>query len=156
MESRKPKSTNAAVKLKPTARRKKPVKLLSGGNPQIAKADGDAPVQAYFAALSGWKRDLGRRLDVLITLSVPHVQKAVKWNSPLYGVAGQGWFLSVHAFTRYLKIAFFRGTSLHPIPPGESKSHETRYLDLREDEVLDEARLVSWVKQAAALPGWDP
>ena len=84
-------------------------KLLSGGNPQIAKADGDAPVQAYIAAMPGWKRDVGRRLDALITRTVPGVRKAVKWNSPFYGMEGQGWFLNFHCFTRYVKVAFFRG-----------------------------------------------
>jgi hypothetical protein len=128
-------------------------KLLSGGNPQIAKADGDAPVQAYIAAMPGWKREVGRRLDALIARIVPGVHKAVKWNSPLYGVEGQGWFLSVHCFTNYVKVAFFRGTSLSPVPPGESKSKDTRYLDIREDDRLDEAQLVAWVKQASLLPG---
>ena len=111
------------------------VTLLSGGNPQIAKGDGDAPVQAYIAAMPGWKRDVGRRLDALIVRSVPGVRKAVKWNSPFYGVEGQGWFLSFHVFTRYVKVTFFRGTSLRPLPPGPSKQKETRYLDLREDEI---------------------
>jgi hypothetical protein len=129
------------------------VVLLSGGNPQIAKGDGDAPVQAYIAAVPGWKGDLARRLDALIVRSVPSVHKAVKWNSPFYGTQGQGWFLSVHAFAKYLKVTFFRGTALQPMPPGPSKTKETRYLDLREGE-LDEAQLESWVKQAAELPGW--
>ncbi len=132
----------------------KPVKLLSGGNPQISKGDGDTPVQAYIAAMPGWKRELGARLDALIVRSVPSVRKAVKWNSPLYGLDGQSWFLGLHVFTKYVKVAFFRGSSLRPKPPGESKSPDTRYLDLREDEPLDEAQLVAWVKQAAALPGW--
>src|SRR6266849_5665799 len=127
--------------------------LLSGGNPQIAKADGDAPVQAYIAAMSGWKRDVGRRLDALIVRAVPGVRKAVKWNTPLYGVEGKGWFLGVHCFTNYVKVAFFRGTSLRPVPPGESKSKDTRYLDIHEDDQLDEAQLVAWVKQASQLPG---
>lgn len=133
---------------------KKAPRLLSGGNPQVAKADGDAPVQEYLAALPGWKSALGRRVDALVVRAVPHVKKAVKWNSPFYGVEGQGWFLSVHAFTGYLKLAFFRGTSLRPLPPGESKGHEVRYLDIREGDALDEARLLSWLRQAAALPGW--
>lgn len=143
---------------KKTARKtpKKPVKLLSGGNPQIAKGDGDAPVQAYIDALPGWKRDLAKRLDALIVTSVPSVRKAVKWNSPFYGVEGQGWFLGVHAFTKYLKLAFFRGTSLRPMPPGESKTPETRYLDVHEDDPIDEAQLAKWFKQAAAVPGWVP
>ena len=130
-------------------------KLLSGGNPQIAKADGDAPVQAYIAAMPGWKSAVGRRLDALITRTVPGVRKAVKWNSPFYGVEGQGWFLSVHCFTKYVKVAFFRGTSLRPVPPGESKQKEARYLDIHEDDKLDEKQLATWIKQAAAIPGWD-
>ena len=131
----------------------KPV-LLSGGNPQIAKADGDAAVQAYIAAMPGWKSDVGRRLDALIVRTVPGVRKAVKWNSPLYGVEGQGWFLGIHCFTKYVKVAFFRGTSLRPVPPGESKQKEVRYLDIHEDDPLDEAQLAAWVKQASQLPGW--
>jgi hypothetical protein len=131
----------------------KPVKFLAGGNPQIAKADGDAPVQAYIAAMPGWKRDLGRRLDALIVRAVPHVRKAVKWNSPFYGVEGQGWFLAFHTLTRYVKVAFFRGTSLRPAPPGPSRNEQTRYLDIHEGDKLDEAQMASWVKQAAALPG---
>jgi hypothetical protein len=127
--------------------------LLAGGNPRIAKADGDAPVQAYIAAMPGWKRDVGRRLDALIVRTVPGVRKAVKWNSPLYGVEGQGWFLGIHCFTKYVKVAFFRGTSLRPVPPGESGSKDTRYLDIHEDEQLDEARLAAWVKQASQLTG---
>ncbi|MFY9829001.1 MAG: DUF1801 domain-containing protein [Rhodoplanes sp.] len=127
--------------------------LLAGGNPQIAKADGDAPVQAYIAAMPGWKRDVGRRLDALIARTIPGVRKAVKWNSPFYGVEGQGWFLSFHCFTTYVKVAFFRGASLRPVPPGESKHKDVRYLDIREDDQLDEARLAAWVKQASLLPG---
>jgi len=151
----------AKPKPKRTARvskaRKSPAKkavLLSGGNPQIAKGEGDAPVRAYIAAMPGSKRDLGRRLDALIVRSVPGVRKAVKWNSPFYGVEGQGWFLSFHVFTRYVKVTFFYGTSLQPIPPGASKHKDVRYLDIHEGDVLDEAQLASWVKQAAALPGW--
>lgn len=132
----------------------KQVKLLSGGNPQIAKGYGDEPVQAYIAAMPGWKRELGTRLDTLITRAVPGVRKAVKWNSPLYGLDDKSWFLGLHVFTKYVKVAFFRGSSLRPLPPGESKSPDTRYLDLREGAPLDEAQLVAWVKQAAALPGW--
>ena len=128
--------------------------LLSGGNPQIAKADGDAPVQAYIAAMPGWKHDVGRRLDALIAGAVPDVQKAVKWNSPFYGIEGQGWFLAVHTFTHYVKVAFFRGASLRPVPPGASKSKDTRYIDIREGDELDEAQMADWVKQAAALPGF--
>lgn len=132
----------------------KPVKLLSGGNPQIAKAEGDAPVQAYIAGMPGWRSEVGRRLDALIVRNVPNVRKAVKWNSPFYGVAGQGWFLSFHVFTRYIKVTFFSGGSLRPIPPGESKHKEVGYLDIYENDELDEAQMASWVKQAAALPGW--
>jgi hypothetical protein len=142
--------------MKPGVRRspapKKKVVLLSGGNPQIAKADGNAPVQAYIAALPGWKRDAAKRLDALIERAVPNVQKAVKWNSPFYGVEGRGYFLSLHAFTRYLKLAFFSGTSLRPMPPGESKNAGTRYLDLHEDDAIDAAQLTKWVKQAAKRP----
>lgn len=129
------------------------VVLLSGGNPQIAKGYGDAPVEAYIAAMPGWKRDVGRRLDALIVRAVPGVQKAVKWNSPLYGMEGQGWFLSLHCFTRYIKVAFFRGTSLRPVPPVESSHREVRYLHIHEDERLDEAQFVAWLKQASRLPG---
>ena len=127
--------------------------LLSGGNPQIAKGYGDAPVQAYIAAMPGWKSDLGRRLDALIEGLVPGVRKAVKWNSPFYGSAGdEGWFLSLHCFTNYVKVTFFRGQSLDPIPPGASKHPEVRYLDIREGE-FDEAQFGEWVKQASGLPG---
>lgn len=132
----------------------KPV-LLSGGNPQIAKAYGDAPVQAYIAAMPGWKSDLGRRLDALIVRTVPGVRKAVKYNSPLYGVEGQGWFLGIHTFTNYVKVAFFRGQSLRPVPPGESRSQDTRYFDIREHDRLDDKQFASWVKQASQLPGED-
>jgi hypothetical protein len=130
--------------------------LLSGGNPQIAKADGDAPVQAYIAAMPGWKRDLGKRLDALIVRNVPNVRKAVKWNSPFYGVEGQGWFLSFHVFTRYVKLTFFRGASLRPLPPGVSKQKDVRHFDIHEGDEIDDAKLASWLKQAAALPGWIP
>ena len=139
---------------KATKKTTKKVKLLSGGNPQIAKGYGEEPVQAYIAAMPGWKRELGARLDTLITRAVPGVRKAVKWNSPLYGLDDKSWFLGLHVFAKYVKVAFFRGSSLRPKPPGESKSPDTRYLDLREGEPLDEAQLVAWVKQAAALPGW--
>lgn len=148
-----PRVAKKATAKKPTARRAEKPKLLAGGNPQIAKADGDAPVQAYIAALPGWKSDVGRRLDALIVRAVPDVRKAVKWNSPLYGVEGQGWFLGLHAFAKYLKVAFFQGTSLRPVPPGDSKSKTNRYLDVREDDPLDEAQFVAWVKQASKLPG---
>ena len=129
--------------------------LLAGGNPQIAKAYGDAPVQSYIAAIPGWKRDVGRRLDALIVRAVPGVRKAVKWNSPFYGVEGRGWFLSFHCFTKYVKVGFFRGTSLIPLPPGRSKQREVRYLDIYEDHQLDEAQFSAWVKQASLLPGED-
>ncbi|AHG45712.1 histidine kinase [Rhizobium leguminosarum bv. trifolii CB782] len=128
-------------------------KLLSGGNPQIPKGYGDAPVQAYIAAMPGWKSDVGRRLDVLITRTVPNVYKAVKWNSPFYGIEGEGWFLGIHCFTKYVKVAFFRGASLQPLPPGHSKQKEVRYLDIREDDEIDEAQLAAWVEQASQLPG---
>jgi hypothetical protein len=130
--------------------------LLAGGNPQIAKADGDAPVQAYIAAMPGWKSGVGRRLDALIVRTVPSVRKAVKWNSPFYGIEGKGWFLSFHCFSKHVKVAFFGGKSLRPVPPGESKHKEVRYLDIREDDPLDEAQLARWIRQAAALPGWVP
>jgi len=147
------KSAKAAGK--PAVRRGAAAKprLLSGGNPQIPKGAGDAPVQAYIAAMPGWKREVGRRLDALIARSVPGVRKAVKWNSPFYGVEGQGWFLSLHCFTKYVKVAFFRGMSLRPIPPGESKHREVRYLDIHADAPFDEAQLAAWVKQASLLPG---
>jgi hypothetical protein len=149
------KSTRVAKKA--AAKRVAKPALLSGGNPQIAKAYGDAPVQAYIAAMPGWKRDVGRRLDALIVATVPGVRKAVKWNSPFYGVEGpgeeSGWFLSFHCFTNYVKVAFFRGASLRPVPPGASKQKHVRYLDIHEDDELDEAQLADWVKQAAALPG---
>ena len=128
--------------------------LLAGGNPQIAKGEGDAPVQAYIAAIPGWKRDVGRGLDALIARTVPNVRKALKWNSPFYGVEGQGWFLSFHCFTRYVKVTFFRGASLRPLPPGESKQKEVRYLDIHDGDALDGTPLATWIRQAAALPGW--
>jgi hypothetical protein len=126
--------------------------LLAGGNPQIAKADGDEAVQAYIRAMPGWKRDVGQRLDALVTGVVPAVQKGVRWNSPMYGVRGQGWFLSFHVFTNYVKVTFFRGTSLLPVPPGGT-AKEARWIDVREDD-LDEAQLARWIGQAAAIPGW--
>ncbi|MBC2886542.1 DUF1801 domain-containing protein [Ochrobactrum sp. CM-21-5] len=127
--------------------------LLAGGNPQIAKAYGDAPVQAYIAAMPDWKSGVGRHLDTLITTAVPDVHKAVKWNSPLYGIEGQGWFLSIHCFTKYIKIAFFRGASLRPVPPVESKHNEVRYFHIHENDQLNEAQFIDWVKQASQLPG---
>jgi len=127
--------------------------LLAGGNPQIAKGDGDAPVQAYIAAMPGWKRDVGRRLDQLIGRTVPDVRKAVRWNSPFYGIEGRGWFLGIHCITKYVKVAFFRGTSLRPMPPVESKNVGTRYFHVHEDDELDEELVASWIRQAAELPG---
>jgi hypothetical protein len=135
----------------------KPVKLLSGGNPQIAKADGDAPVQVYIAAMPEWKRGVGERLDQLIVKAVPKVQKAIRWNSPFYGIEGQGWIVTFHVFTRYVKVSFFKGTSLEPIPPGGTpKSGECRWLDIYENDEIDEKQFVSWLKQAASIPGWIP
>jgi hypothetical protein len=127
--------------------------LLSGGNPQIAKADGDAPVQAYIAAMPGWKHDVGKRLDALITRTVPGVRKAVRWNTPFYGVEGRGWFIAYHCITRYIKVTFFRGTSLTPVPPVESKTADTRYFHIHEGDELDEVLLANWIRQAAELPG---
>jgi hypothetical protein len=130
--------------------------LLSGGNPQIAKAEGDAPVQAYIAAMPGWKSEAGRRLDALVARTVPQVRKAVKWNSPFYGVEGRGWFLSFHCFARYVKVTFFNGASLDPLPPGASRHPDVRYVDLHEDDVPDDAQMASWIRQASELPGWTP
>jgi hypothetical protein len=168
LSDRKPTTTSkgpkAAAKARPGASEAKPIEarggekvvLLSGGNPQIAKADGDAPVQAYIAAMPGWKQDLGKRLDALIVRNVPNVRKAVRWNSPFYGIEGQGWFLSFHVFTHYVKVTFFQGTSLRPVPPGGTvRSKDVRWIDIREGQ-LDEAPMATWVKQAAALPGWVP
>ena len=133
--------------------KKKPMVLLSGGNPQIAKADGDAPVQAYIQAMPGWKSGLGRRLDDLIVRAAPGVKKAVRWNSPFYGVEGRGWFLSYHCFTCYVKVTFFLGRSLSPLPPGSGKDPDSRWVDIHEGG-LDEEQMAEWVRQAAALPGW--
>src|SRR6478672_10873645 len=130
----------------------KPV-LLSGGNPQIPKGYGDGPVQAYIAAMPGWKQVVGRRIDAIVVRTVPNVYKAVKWNSPFYGIEGDGWFLGLHCMTKYVKVAFFRGASLRPVPPGESKQKDVRYLDVREDEELEEVQFAKWVKQASRLPG---
>ena len=151
----KPRATKSAgLGRKGPSPRKARAALLSGGNPQIAKADGDAPVQAYIAAMPGWKSEVGKRLDTLIERVVPNVRKAVKWNSPFYGVDGRGWFLSFHVFTRYVKVTFFHGSALRPVPPGASKHKDVRYLDIHEGAELDEAQLAKWIKQAAAIPGW--
>ena len=146
-------SRKVAAKSSRTKPRTEP-KLLSGGNPQIAKADGDAPVRAYIAAMPGWKSEVGRQLDALITRAVPDVKKAVKWNSPLYGVDGRGWFVGVHCFAKYIKIAFFNGTTLTPMPPVESKDKRARYFHIHEGDELDEAQLARWMKQASKLDGW--
>lgn len=132
------------------------VKLLSGGNPQIAKAAGAAPVNAYIAAMPGWKKDVGRLLDRIIVQAVPDVCKAVKWNSPLYGLEGRGWFLGFHCFAKYVKVSFFQGASLSPMPPGTSKQKDVRYLDIHEGTPLDERLFATWVRQASELPGWTP
>lgn len=147
------KPRKAGPKLRSTDKAGKP-RLLAGGNPQIAKADGDAPVQAFIAAMPGWKHGVGRRLDALIVRTVPNVRKAVKWNTPFYGMEGRGWFLGFHCMTKYIKVAFFRGTSLSPVPPGESKQKDVRYLDIHEDDALDETLMARWVRQASELPGW--
>jgi hypothetical protein len=148
-KSKKPAKKKASAKRGP----RKP-KLLSGGNPQIAKADGDTAVQAYIAAMPGWKRDVGRRLDTLIARMVPNVRKAVRWNSPFYGTEKNGWFLSWHCITKYVKVGFYRGTSLHPMPPVESKNDGTRYLHIYERDEIDEHLVGSWIRQASELPGW--
>jgi len=147
-------ATRAKSSTKPSDKRVAKPTLLAGGNPQIAKGDGDAPVQAYIAAMPGWKRDVGHRIDALVVRTVPDVRKAVKWNAPFYGVDGRGWFLSLYCFTKYVKLVFFKGASLSPIPPGESKQKEVRYLDIHEDDQPDEAQLADWITQASQLPGW--
>jgi hypothetical protein len=147
------KATGARAAGSTTASTTAAPRLLSGGNPQIARADGDAPVQAYIAAMPGWKRELGRELDALITRTVPNVRKAVRWNTPFYGIEGQGWFLAMHCIARYVKVAFLNGTSLRPLPPVESKNAGTRYVHLLEGQPLDEQQLASWIRQAAKLPG---
>jgi hypothetical protein len=152
MAGKKLKKPAKKAKAKATRKSSKP-KLLSGDNPQIAKGYGDAPVQSYIAAIPGWKREVARRVDAIVTRAVPGVRKAVKWNSPMYGIEEGIWFVSMHCFTKYVKVAFFRGTSLKPVPPGESKQKEVRYLDIHEADKLDEAQFASWVKQASALPG---
>ena len=138
------------------AKKSSKVVLLSGGNPQIAKADGPAPVTAYIDAMPGWKRNVGLQLDRIICTTVPNVCKAVKWNSPFYGLEGHGYFLSYHCFTKYVKVAFFSGSELKPMPPGASKQKEVRYLDIYEATTLDEALLADWIRQASELPGWEP
>src|SRR3954454_4332863 len=152
---RKTSKSSPKVAIKPAPKRPASTKptLLSGGNPQIAKANGDAPIQAYIAAMPGWKHPVGRRIDALIVHTVPGVHKAVKWNSPFYGIEDEGWFLNFHCFTNYVKVAFFRGTSLRPLPPGASKNKDTRYLDIHENEDVDRELLASWIKQASKLPG---
>lgn len=151
----KPRTTTAKKKAaKKTAKPAAKPKLLSGGNPQIAKGEGDAPVQAYIAAIPGWKRDAAAKLDALITRTVPKLRKAVKWNSPFYGIEGQGWFLSFHCYTGYIKVAFFRGAALKPALPVTSKDANTRYVHLFETEPLDEKQMARWIRQAAKLPGW--
>ena len=155
MRVRKASGRSGTLPKKPRRAAAKPT-LLAGGNPQIAKADGDAPVQAYIAAMPGWKREVGRRLDALIVRTVPNVRKAVKWNSPFYGIEGQGWFLNFHCFTKYVKVAFFRGASLRPLPPGASRHKDVRYVDIREDDEFDEAMMARWIRQASQLPGWVP
>jgi len=156
--ARKPKSaakTTAPVKKRPA--KQADVVLLSGGNPQIPKGEGDPPVQAYIAAMPGWKRDLGRQIDALIVQNVPNVIKAVKWNSPFYGIEGQGWFLSFHVFTYYLKVTFFRGALLDPLPSGGTeRSKEARWIDIRENDPFDKSQFSTWILQAAAIPGWTP
>jgi hypothetical protein len=137
-----------------TAKNDKPVKLLSGGNPQVPKGEGDGPVQAYIAAMPGWKSAVGQRIDALLVRTIPNLAKAVKWNSPFYGVEGQGFFMGLHVFNRYIKLAFFEGVSLRPMPPGPSKDPKTRYLNIHEGDELDEAKLADWFRQAAALPGF--
>lgn len=132
----------------------RPPKLLSGGNPRVARGDGDGPVRAYLAAMPGWKADVGRLIDSVVTRSVPDVRKGVRWNSPFYGVDGGGWFMSFHCLTRYVKVAFFAGSSLQPLPPETSKDPAVRYVHYREGEKVDEALFASWVAQASRLPGW--
>ena len=150
--SKEPKRTSTQPSEPEKMSNDKPI-LLSGGNPQIAKGDGDAPVQAYLAAMPDWKQNIGRHLDTLIERTVPTVRKAVRWNSPFYGIEGKGWFLSFHCFTRYIKLAFLNGAELDPPPPVESKHQRTRYFHIHEDDALDESQLRDWVSQASKLPG---
>lgn len=149
------KGTVKATQKDATAREPAKPKLLSGGNPQIPKGDGDAPVRAYIAAMPGWKREVGRHLDGLIARTVPKVRKAVRWNSPFYGIDGQGWFLSYHCFTKYIKVTFLNGASLRPLPPVESKHKDVRCFHIHEDDELDEKLMASWIRQASKLPGED-
>src|SRR5687768_14571777 len=156
----KSKRSNASATSRRPARSKakraaKP-KLLAGQNPQIRKGEGDAPVRAYIAAIPGWKRGIAHKLDTLVKRTVPKARKAIKWNSPFYGIEGKGWFLSFHCFTKYVKVTFFRGASLKPVPPGTSKHKDVRYVDIHEDDQFDAAQLKKWIRQAAALPGWTP
>ena len=148
----KPRKTTAKSHPKSSARKAAKPVLLSGGNPQIAKGYGDAPVQAYIAAMPGWKSEIGRRLDAIIERAVPGVRKAVKWNSPFYGVEEGFWFLSIHVYAKYIQVTFFRGASLRPPPSKTSKYPNVRYLDIQEDQ-LDETQFTAWVKQASELPG---
>lgn len=147
------KASKTSAKKKAPARSASKTVLLSGGNPQIAKGYGDAPVQAYIAAMPGWKGAVGKKLDAIVTRAVPNVRKAVKYNSPMYGVEDHHYFLSFHVFAKYIKVAFFRGAHLNPVPPGESKQKDVRYLDIHEDDALDEAQVASWARQASRLPG---
>ncbi len=153
MAGKAPKKSGAVAKKAPAEPVAAGPKLLSGGNPQIAKADGDAAVQAYIAAMPDWKRDVGVWLDALVVRIAPEVRKAVRWNSPFYGMEGRGWFLGVHCITKYVKVAFFRGTALSPMPPVESKQKEVRYLHIHEGELPDEEQVASWIRQAAEIPG---
>lgn len=152
MKSNRP--TTTQKKKTKAAAKAKPVKLLSGGNPQIAKGDGDAPVQAYIAAMPGWKSAVGRRLDELIASNFPDVQKAVRWNSPFYGIEGQGWLVSFHVLTRYVQLNFFCGASLNPVPPGSGKDPNARWLNIYEGDQIDEVLIENWLKQASTLKGW--
>ncbi len=154
MAAKRPKKTNKSTEKLADGRTDGKVALLSGGNPQINKGDGDAPVQAYIAAMPGWKSDVGRRLDELVVGTAPDVRKAVRWNSPFYGTEGQGWFLSFHCFNRYIKVTFLNGASLSPLPPVESKDKDTRYYHIYEDGQIDEKLFSNWVRQAATLPAW--
>lgn len=151
------KQSGDAIKstVRPSKTPAKKVVLLTGGNPQVAKGDGDPPVQAYISAMPGWKQDLGKRIDALVVKTLPEVQKAVKWNSPFYGIEGRGWFMSFHVFTHYVKVTFFKGAELNPQPPGATeRSKESRWIDIRENDLLDETLMSKWIQQAASLPGW--